>query len=249
MILPLTEERKKLIYMDEEEYTAKKKRKNEGGALIFLGVCGLLFGAGNQLFLGVMYDSQTTMIAVTAGCVIAGIALLIWGIRMAGQTGDSNAEFWAKTSGYTVEEMIAFNRECQLPDTVLIHETQTNLRQEDSLATGVLTQHWFRIPHEFKALKLVDIAAIWYEQGTLEGWDPSVFLLRSNGEVLHILAKKHKNEAFGQELINEISKRNPMTITARYFTYEGSNYDAYSNAGEVAALYRRECEKNMHGTK
>lgn len=243
-----------VLILDDETLLRKSKRKNEGGGLIFLGICLIIMGIAHQLFLEVLYDSRVVWIAVSVVVILLGIGCTVFGIRIFNQIGQSVAESWAERNGYTVEEILEFNRECRMDSTLVVHSNYFNdypipesvyqLKKERALETGFITEHWFKAPDTITVdiMRLIDIAAIWYEPKELGGKYEGVYYVKSNGKREYFRG----SSVFGEWLVKEISKRNPLTITASKFEFDGINYNAYRDASGVARLYCNEYEKRMH---
>ena len=53
------------------------------------------------------------------------------------------------------------------------------------------------------------------------------------------------HENFSEKVMEEIGKRNPLTILARRFTYEGNNYDVCSNKDQVIAIYKENLKRKL----
>ncbi|MCM1136910.1 MAG: hypothetical protein NC400_15220 [Clostridium sp.] len=240
-----------ILTLDDETLMKKGKRKNEGGGLVFLGIAFIVMGIAHYLFLEILYDSRITWIAISAAVVIAGVACLIWGIKMFSQIGQSVAESWAERNHYTLEEIQEFNRESRMNSTIVIHneyweespipQNVNELRKEHALETGLITAHWFKAPDTITIdiMRFVDIAAMWFEPKELYGHYQGIYYVKSSGKGEYFRCF----EPFGPWLVNEIAKRNPMTITAGIFQADGVDYNAYKNPEAVAELYRRECAK------
>lgn len=240
-----------ILTLDDETMMKKGKRKNEGGALIFLGAAFMVMGVCHHLFLEILYDSRIMWIAVSAAVLIIGILCLVFGIKIFGQTGQSVAESWAERNHYLPEEMREFNRESRMSTAMAVHneywssspipKTINDLRAEHGAETGLLTEHWFKAPDTVPAdiMRYVDIAAMWFEPKELYGHYQGIYYIKSTGKGEYFRC----GEEFGRWLVGEISKRNPMTITAGSFEFEGAGYNGYKNPGEVAALYRDEFAK------
>lgn len=240
-----------VLILDDETLLRKSKRKNEGGGLIFLGICLIIMGIAHQLFFEILYDSKAAWIAVSCVVILLGIICTVFGIRIFNQKGQSVAESWAERNGYTVEEIQEFNRECRMDSALVIHSDYFNsypfpesvyqLKKENALETGFITEHWFKAPDTVtvEIMRLIDIAAIWYEPKELGGKYEGVYYVKSNGKREYF----RSTSRFGNWLVEEISKRNPMTITAGKFESGGVEYNAYKDAPGVARLYCSEFEK------
>ena len=111
MITSMTKAWEKELLWSEEELTKKSKMKNEGAGLLILGIGILALGVLNHLLLHIIYESDMIWIAVTAGCVLLGVILTGFGVKLINKTGASVAEMTAKDSGYSTEEILEFYRE------------------------------------------------------------------------------------------------------------------------------------------
>ncbi|WP_320972029.1 hypothetical protein [Enterocloster bolteae] len=237
MITPMTKVWETELLWSEEELTKKSKMKNEGGGLLILGIGALALGVLNHLLLHIIYESDMIWIAVTIGCVLLGIVLTGFGIKLITKTGASVAEMTAKDSGYSTEEIMEFYGECRRSDSLLLSLTPQPTKEKDFIKVGFLTKNWLRLPDRLYhgVMRISDMAVIWYEESALPGYDPGVFVIKSDGNMLYVKCKPD----IGTEFVEALTSRNPGSITARRFTFEGNNYDAFQNPQKAADLYRR----------
>lgn len=236
MITPMTKTIEAEFLWFEEELTKKSKMKNEGAGLLILGIGILAMGIVNHLLLPMLYGSDMMWIAVTAGCVLLGVVSSGFGVKLMNKTGASAAEMTAKDSGYSKEEILEFYRECRQPDSYLLSLTPRPSKEKDFGNVGFLTRNWLRLPNRLYqgVMRISDVAVIWYEETALPGYDPGVFTVKSDGQMLYV-----KCEAdVGAELVGAITSRNPGSIPVRCFAFEGERYDAFQNPHKAADLYR-----------
>lgn len=236
MITPMTKTIEAELLWSEEELTKKSKMKNEGAGLLILGIGILAMGIVNHLLLSILYGSNMMWIAVTVGCVLLGIALSGFGVKLITKIGASAAEMTAKDSGYSKEEILEFYRECRQPDSLLLSLTPQPSKEKDFGNVGFLTKNWLRLPNRLYqgVMRISDVAVIWYEETALPGYDPGVFTVKSNGEMLYVKCKSD----IGAEFVEAIAGRNPGIIPVRCFAFEGERYDAFQNPQKAADLYR-----------
>lgn len=238
MITSMTKAWEKELLWSEEELTKKKKMKNEGAGLLILGIGVLALGICNHLLFHIIYESDMLWIAVTAGCVLLGIVLSGFGGKLLTKTGASVAEMTAKDSGYSVGEILEFYGECRRPDSLLLSLASQPTKEKDFDKVGFLTKNWLRLPGRLfhGVMRIMDVAVIWYEESALPGYDPGIFVVKSDGNMLHV---KCMADA-GKEIVEAITGRNPQSITVRRFAFEGNDYDAFQNPQKAAELYRRQ---------
>lgn len=236
MITPMTKTIEAELLWPEEELTKKSKMKNEGAGLLILGIGILAMGIVNHLLLSILYGSNMMWIAVTVGCVLLGIVLSGFGVKLITKIGASAAEMTAKDSGYSKEEILEFYRECRQPDSLLLSLTPQPSKEKDFGNVGFLTKNWLRLPNRLYqgVMRISDVAVIWYEETALPGYDPGVFTVKSNGEMLYVKCKSD----IGAEFVEAIAGRNPGSIPVRCFAFEGERYDAFQNPQKAADLYR-----------
>ncbi len=237
MITSMTKAWEKELLWSEEELTKKSKMKNEGAGLLILGIGILALGVLNHLLLHIIYESDMIWIAVTAGCVLLGVILTGFGVKLINKTGASVAEMTAKDSGYSTEEILEFYRECRQADSLLLSLTPQPTKEKDFLNVGFLTKNWLRLPNRLYhgVMRISDMAVIWYEESALPGYDPGIFVVKSDGNMLYVKCKPD----IGTELVEAFTGRNPKSITARRFRVEGNDYDAFKNPQQAADLYRK----------
>lgn len=237
MITPMTKEIEKELLWSEEVLTQKKKMKHEGAGLLIVGTAVLAMGILNHLLLGILYGGDGVWIAVTAGCVLLGIVLIGFGVKLMNKIGASAAEMTAKDSRYTKEEILEFYRECRQADSLLLSLTPQPTKENDFGKVGFLTKNWLRLPDRLYhgVMRISDVAVIWYEETALPGYDPGIFVVKSDGIMLYA---KCKSDA-GKEIVEVIAGRNSKTITARCFRCQGEEYNAFQNPQKAADLYRR----------
>ncbi|WP_333684863.1 hypothetical protein [Enterocloster lavalensis] len=236
MITPMTKAWETELLWTGEELTKKSKMKHEGGGLLILGIGALALGVFNHLLFHMIYESDIMWIVVTVVCVLLGVILTGLGVKMMSKTGASVAEMTAKDSGYSAEEILEFYRECRQPDALLLSLTSQPTREKDFMKVGFLTKNWLRLPNRLYhgVMRISDMAVIWYEESALPGYDPGIFTIKSDGNMLYVKCKPD----VGTELVAALAGRNLESITARRFTFEGDHYDAFQNPKKAADLYR-----------
>lgn len=237
MITPMTKAWETELLWSEEELSKKSKMKNEGGGLLILGIGALALGVLNHLLLHIIYESDIIWIAVSVGCVLLGIILTGFGVKLITKIGASVAEMTAKDSGYSTEEIMEFYKECRQSDSLLLSLTPQPTKEKDFIKVGFLTKNWLRLPNGLYhgVMRISDMAVIWYEKSALPGYDPGVFIVKSDGNMLYVKCKPD----IGTEFVETITSRNPESITARCFKVEGIDYDAFQNPQKAAEIYRR----------
>ncbi|MCD7990535.1 MAG: hypothetical protein LUK37_01575 [Clostridia bacterium] len=238
MITPMTKAWETELLWSEEELSKKSKMKNEGGGLLILGIGVLALGVLNHLLLHIIYIYERDMIwiAVSVSCVLLGIVFTGFGVKLINKTGASVAEMTARDSGYSTEEIMGFYRECRQSDSLLLSLTPQPTKEKDFIKVGFLTKNWLRLPNRLYhgVMRISDIVVIWYEESALPGYDPGIFVIKSNGKMLYVKCKPD----IGTEFVEAITSRNPKSITERCFTFEGNDYDAFQNPQKAADLYR-----------
>lgn len=238
MITPMTKTIEAELLWPEAELTKKGKMKNEGAGLLILGIGILAMGIVNHLLLRILYGSDMMWIVVTAGCVLLGIVLSGFGVKLMHKTGASAAEMTAKDSGYSTEEILEFYRECRQPDSLLLSLTPQPSKEKDFGNVGFLTKNWLRLPNRLYqgVMRISDVAVIWYEETALPGYDPGIFAVKRNGVMLYVKCKPD----VGAELVEAITSRNPGSIPVRCFAFDGERYDAFRDPHKAADLYREQ---------
>lgn len=236
MITSMTKAWEKELLWSEEELNKKSKMKNEGAGLLILGIGILAMGIVNHLLLHIIYESDVLWMAVSAGCVILGIVLTGFGVKLITKTGASVAEMTAKDSGYSVGEIREFYTECRQPDSLLLSLTMQPTKEKDFDKVGFLTKNWLRLPDRLfhGVMRIVDVAVIWYEESALPGYDPGIFVVKSDGNMLYVKCVVD----VGKEIVEVLTGRNPRSIATRRFKFEGKEYDAFQDPQKVAELYR-----------
>lgn len=214
-----------------------------GAGMIALGIC--LVVIGSAIFCATMMaDMLFAGIVVLVPCAVLGGFICAGGVILRAKQLNSYLDYYVKRTGYTKEELEDFERETLQEDTVILTDKK-KLNKEACKSAGIVTTHWFKGPcFGYTLIKIADIAAIWhdnngYYQGSARG--PIIMIVRSNGTVEWFTA----DADLGQEVIAEIEKRNPVTITVRNFGYQGRQYDALKQQQEVAAIYRDEFKRQM----
>lgn len=237
MITPMTKAWETELLWSEAELTKKSKMKHEGGGLLILGIGVLALGVLNHMLLHIIYESDMVWIAVTVGCVLLGVVLSGFGVKLMTKIGASAAEMTAKDSGYKTEEILDFYRECRQPDALLLSLTPQPTKEKDFDNVGFLTKNWLRLPDRLYqgVMRLSDMAVIWYEESALPGYDPGIFVVKSDGTMLYVKCKPD----VGTEFVEALTGRNPESIPARCFAFAGNDYDAFQNPQKAAELYRR----------
>lgn len=240
MITPITKAMETDLLWSEEELTKNRKMKNEGAGLLILGIAALVMGIVNHLLLHILYNGDAVWIAVTAGCVILGIVMVGFSIKLFTNAGTTAADMVAKDSGYRKEEILEFYRECRQSDSLLLSLTPHPSKEKDFDKVGFLTKNWLRLPGclYHGVMRISDVAVIWYEESELPGYDPGIFVVKSDGNMLFVKCKSD----VGIEMVETIADRNPKSIIARCFRAQGEEYNAFQNPQKAAELYRKMCQ-------
>lgn len=236
MVTPMTKTIETELLWSEKELTEKKKMKYEGAGILILGISTLTLGIFNHLLFHIIYESGAAWIAVTIGCVLLGIALTGVGVKLITRLGASVAEMTAKDSGYTKEEILEFYEECRQSDSLLLSLSPRPSKEKDFIKVGFLTKNWLRLPDRLYhgVMRLSDVAVIWYEESALPGYDPGIFVVKSNGCMLYAKCKPD----VGTEIVEAITGRSSKIINARCFEFQGEYYDAFQNPQKAAGLYQ-----------
>lgn len=236
---PMTEEQRKIMSLTQAELDVKHKRTSEIGALWFLFVFGLIAAVVNQLFLGVLYESAVMQIVVTVVSVIISIVCCVFAVKIGKQPPTSIAENlskWYDDGLYTPEEICDYYREVrENQDNLFFLFGKTRAVKEDESASGVFTQHWMKIPNSMEHVKFSDIVAAWHNIDKSGTEFTGFYLLKIDGKLLE---SKNAQE-FSEKLLAVIEKRNPLTILARTFVYEGKQYDVAAHKDQVIDLYKK----------
>ncbi|PNV63837.1 hypothetical protein C0033_00445 [Clostridium sp. chh4-2] len=236
MIIPMTKTLETELLLSEEELTKKSKMKHEGAGLLILGIGVLAMGILNHLLLHILYESDIIWIAVTVCCVLLGIVLSGFGGKLINKIGASVAEMTAKDSDCSAEEILEFYRECRQSNALLLSLTSQPSKEKDSMKVGFLTKNWLRLPDHFYngVMRISDVAVIWYEETALPGYDPGVFVVKSNGKMLYVKCKSD----IGTEFVEAVTGRNTKCINARCFLFEDNDYNAFQNPQMAANIYK-----------
>ncbi|MBS5063709.1 MAG: hypothetical protein KHZ58_08045 [Hungatella hathewayi] len=236
MITPMTKTLEAELLWSEEELTKKSKMKNEGAGLLLLGIGILAAGVCNHLLFQIMYESRIIWSAVTICCVLLGIVLAWFGIKLINKVGASVAEETARDSGYTADEILECYQESRQPSTLLLSLSPSPSKEKDFMEVGFLTKNWLKLPKNIFCgiMRISDVAAIWYEETALPGYDPGIFVVKSDGKLRYV---KCKSDA-GREIVDTITARNSKSITMRCFMFDGNEYDAFQSPQKTADFYR-----------
>lgn len=243
----MDEEQRKIMVIDQEKLDKKKKMKSEGSGVLILAIAFIILGIANQAVFGILYDSSVTQLLITIGSLLLGVAGCVFGVKLLGKTGESVAEIirsWNENL-YTLEDIHDFYREVRDDkDTLIFLANKKKVKEEDAAAVGLLTKNWLKIPGQRGAriARITDIVAAWHDkEGYTEYGYKGLYILRGDGELYGMDC--HEN--FSEKVMEEIGKRNPLTILERRFTYEGNNYDVYSNKDQVIAIYKENLDRQL----
>lgn len=228
--------RKKCI---SKEGSFLQKQRSIGG----LGA-GIIAAAGMLLFIALLLLAMCVASGeqqmITAGLVVLGgislvcVLFILLGMSMRKKRSANYMEYYTKRTGYSREELEAFDREVAQPDSVY-GTADGKLRSNSALLCEVVTKNWL-IMSVKNPVRLVDVAAVFYEQEAYYAgskWNHIMFVLLSHGELLHQECK----EAYAMDLIGEIKKRNPGIIGARCFKADGALVDCIKEPKKAAQLY------------
>ncbi len=243
----MNEEQRKFMTFDQEQLVEKRLMKSEGSGLLILGIPLLILGIANQIALGVMYDTRIMQLLVTVGAILIGVVCCVFGVKFMKKKKDSIAEGVCRFNDnlYTVEEICDFFREVrEEKDVVIFLANKRKIKEEDQGYAGLFTKHWMKIPGNPSATiaKLSDVVAAWHdEKGYTEYGYMGLYILRSDGKLYGMDC--HQN--FSKKVMEELGRRNPLTILARRFTYEDRTYDVCSNKEQVIQIYKQNLERQF----
>lgn len=244
----MNEEQRKFMTFDQAQLVEKRTMKNEGSGLLILGIPLLILGIANQTFLGVMYDTLIIQILVTVGAILIGVMCCMFGLKFMKKEKGSIAEGISSMNDnpYTVEEVCDFFREVrEEKDVVIFLANKKKIKEEDQGYAGLFTSNWMKIPGQppIVIAKLSDVVAAWHdEKGYTEYGYVGLYILRIDGKLYGMDC--HQN--FSKKVMEELGKRNPLTILARRFTYEGNTYDVYSNKEQVIRIYKQNLDRQFN---
>ena len=244
----MDEEQRKIMEIDQEQLDRKKKMKSEGSGVLILAIVFIVLGITNQTIFGILYDEgSATQLLITIGSILIGVADCVFGVKLLGKTGDSAAEVirWWNDNLYTLEDIHGFYHEVREDkDTLIFLENKKKVKAEDGGHAGLLTKNWLKIPGQrnVSLARIPDVVAAWHDkEGHTEYGYKGLYILRIDGKLYGMDC--HKD--FSEKVMEEIGKRNPLTILARRITYEENNYDVYSNKDQVIAIYKENLERQL----
>lgn len=245
----MQEEQRQFLSYTNEELDRKTTMKNEGIGLLIFGITLVILGVVHQILPFELFfdtDSEVVKIVISVIMGILGIVCCVFGIRCFGKMGISIAEGVcdANHNFYTKEDIHDYYREVREGKNVLIFLSgKMKIKSEDEANVGLFTDNWMKIPRQGSSIaRLTDIVAAWHDKdGSKDGF-VGLYILRSDGE----LYAMDSHPEFSEKVMQAIRERNPMTILARHFTYEGRTYDACVNTAQVIELYRQNMERQLN---
>lgn len=236
---------RKIMSYDQAKLEEKKVDNSVSILILGFGVMVMIVGIGYPVLMWALGESFGILqvIEIVAASLI-GVACCVFGIKKMGQMGNSIAETVCQQNEnfYTLEEIYDYYREVREGDEVFIFRAdQKQTTEENSNEAGIFTEHWMRIPRQFMAIaKYSDIVAAWHDaKGHTELGFMGLYILRSDGKLYGMDC--HEN--FSSKVMEELGKRNPLTILARRFAYEGNTYDVCSNKEQVIQIYKQNMRK------
>lgn len=244
----MNEEQRKFMTIDQEQLVEERLMKNEGSGLLILGIPLLILGIANQTVLGVMYDTLIMKLLVTIGAILIGVICCVFGVKFMKKKKGSIAEGICGMNGnlYTVEEVCDFFREVrEEKDVVIFLANKRKIKEDDQGFAGLFTNNWMKIPNQPPAViaKLSDVVAAWHDEKGDTGYGyVGLYILRIDGQLYGMDC--HQN--FSKKVMEELGKRNPLTILARRFTYEGRTYDVCSNKEQVIRIYKQNLDRQFN---
>lgn len=235
----MTEAQRKWVSYTQEELDKKRKRTNESGAFWFLGIFALIGAVANQTFLGILYeDAVGKQLLITAGLFLFCVVSCIFAVIIIRKPATSLAEDISRVGEngcYTPEEVCDFYREVrENPNNLIFLFDSDRINESNHYSAGVFTDNWMKIHGNEPFVKYSDIVAAWHNIDR-DGTEFTGFhLLRIDGE--QTVTKC--TQEFSDRILEEIGRRNPLTILARNFTYEGKHYDVIAQKNEVIDIYK-----------
>ena len=218
-------------------YLEKRRSIGGVGAGIVAGSAVLLAAA---ILLLLMMAASGNADLIVMGVVLGGgislfcLAFILLGIFMNKKRRAGYMEYFVKHTGYSREELEAFDREVLLPDS-LYSTTDGKLRSNSALACDLVTRNWLSMAiHE--PVRVTDVAVAFYSDEVAYAsnkWEHVMFVLLSHGELVHQQCK----EEYAMDLIQELKKRNPGLICSRCFKVDGKLVDCIKEPKQAARLY------------
>lgn len=210
-----------------------------GKGLIAMGAMLIPIGVGLAAALSGTLGTQSAVL-VAAALGGPGILLLILGVLLQQKREKGWLQAYAKTSGFSEQEVLQADQEFRQPGTVLFSFDKG--KDTNSLKKmGFITSTYIRFPGTAPFLRHVnDIVACFYTKKYLcrdGGYDRASVAYFTDGE--NGVLMDSPPEKASLEIVEAIEARNPMVITSHHFTYEGKTYDAVRDADEVVALHKR----------
>ncbi len=245
----MQEEQRKFLSYTQEELDRKSTMKNEGIGLLIFGVTLVILGVVHQILpFELFFDSDSEVVKIVISVImgILGIVCCVFGIRCFGKLGISIAEGVCNINNnfYTKEDIYDYYREVREGENLQIFLSgKMMIKEEDQGNVGLFTRNWMKIPRQGSVIaRYTDIVAAWHDKdGSKDGF-VGLYILRSDGE-LYVM---DSHPDFSEKVMQGIKERNPMTILARHFTYEGRTYDARVDIAQVIELYRQNMERQLN---
>lgn len=240
----INNEQRKILSYEQAELEEKHIDNSVAILLLGFGIIAILGGAAYPAIMWAIGEEVGILwiIGMIIG-VLVGLVCCVFGIRGMGKSKISIAETLCKQNKrfYTPDEIYDYYREVREGKEVVIFRAdkkQTTEKNKDD--AGLFTEHWMKIPRQWTIIaKYSDIVAAWHDaKGHAEGFI-GLYILRSDGAMYGMDC----HESFSKKVMDEIGNRNPMTILAGRFQYEGNTYDVCSNKEQVIQIYKQNMAK------
>lgn len=237
----INDEQRKIMSYEQAELEERHIDNSVAILLVGFGIIAILGGGAYPVIMWAIGEEVGILwiIGMIIG-VLVGLVCCVFGIRKMGKTESCIAETVCAQNNnfYTPEEIYDYYREVREGDEVIIFRAdKKQTTEKNTFDVGLFTEHWMQIPRQWHAIaKYSDVVAAWHDaKGHTEFGFMGLYILRSDGALYGMDC--HEN--FSRKIMEEIGNRNPMTILARRFQYEGDTYDVCSNKEQVIQIYKQ----------
>ena len=244
MIVQMDEKLKREMSREGSHLKYTRSRGGAGAGLIAAGVCFIVIAIMLAVALYTILGLSAVAVLLAGGLVL-GAVFIVPGVFLDKRHTAGYMKYYVKKSGYAEAELNEFDREF-LNGEAYVACLDKKLTKQSKFDSGIITNNWFKLPLmmpiKYSGLyRIVDVAAVFFEAKPIvngERLNPTLFVVDNRGDGMTVSMK----ENVGNEIVREISKRNPRAVTTRRISYNGKDYDALYQYQEVAGLYREICK-------
>ncbi len=208
---------------------------------------GLIAGGITLLVFGVLLTAPCFLFSLRAVLATAilfllpSVFLIVLGVVLRKRKIENYMDYYVKKSGYSREELEQVDKELMSPDVIVIGNQMPDKGKKAPNYYCFFTKKHFVMPDYLGGCWIVRIeeiiGAVYSERiPGYNGYKFGLVLLFTQGTDDSPIYNANLNKQSCLEVIEIITRQNPLVITDQIFQYNGRRYDMFQNPKEVVDL-------------